>query len=52
MNLYPDSASDSELDSCANPDYDGDFEMVSGDIGAASHYDCEQTTSISKASTV
>ena len=52
MDLYPDSASDSELDGCGNPDYDGDFETAGGDIGVASHCNCEQATSSSKASAV
>ena len=34
MDLYPDSASDSELDGRGNPDYDGDFETTGGDISA------------------
>ena len=32
MDLYPDSASDSELDGCGNPDNDGDFETAGSDI--------------------
>ena len=50
MDLYPDSASDSELDGCRNPDYDEDLDTAGGDISVASHCDCEQATSSSKAS--
>lgn len=52
MDLYPYSASDSELDGCGNLDYDGDFETVGSDVGVASHCNCEQATSNSKASAV
>ena len=52
MDLYPDSTSDSELDGCGNPDYNGDFETAGSDIGVASQCDCEQATSSSKASAV
>ena len=50
MDLYPDSASDSELDGCGNQDYDEDLDTASGNIGVAPHCDCEQTISSSKAS--
>ena len=46
MDLYPDSTSNSELDGCGNPDYNGHFET------AGSECDCELATSSSKASAV
>ena len=42
IDLYPDSASDSKLDGCGYPDYDEDLDMAGGDIGVASHCDCDQ----------
>ena len=48
MDLYPNSASDSELDGCGNPDYNEDLDTAGGDIGVALHCDCKQATSSSK----
>ena len=44
MDLFPDSASDSDLDGSGNPDYEGDFETgeTVSDIDVASDSDCEQ----------
>ena len=50
MDLFPDS--NSKLDGCCNPDYDGDFETAGGDIGVTLDCDCEQAKSSSKASVV